>query len=522
MATETGRKLFVGPRFRRIRQQLGLSQTQIAEGLGLSPSYINLIERNQRPVTAQILLRLAENYDLDLRDLATSDEDRFFAELNEIFSDPLFRQIDLPKQELRDLAELCPGVTHALQRVYAAYTEARRGETLVAAQFADRNEGAGHKYEANPIERIRDLIEANRNYFPELETAAEALCDEINANPQDLFVALSNRLRERHSTTVRIMPVDVMRETLRRWDRHRRQVLISELVDDAGRVFQLAIQVGLAETGSVFDSIINRAGPLDETARRLYRITLANYYAAAVMMPYQPFLAAAEQLGYDLQVLARRFNAGFEQICHRLTTLQRPNARGIPFFMLRVDNAGNVSKRFSSGTFPFSKFGGTCPLWNVHSTFDTPDRMLQQVIELPDGSPLLFAGADGAAAGCALAASAATLRHRARLRHSSCGEARLCRRHGPRQSAGHADWRELQIVRARELQPARRAAIDPHIDPRRKYAADVLVRVLKRAGIVKTTRQSFVPSLSGLTRQSSQRTVRRISFFDGWPGQAWP
>ena len=387
MATsESGRKLFVGPRFRRIRQQLGLSQTQIAEGLGLSPSYINLIERNQRPVTAQILLRLAENYYLDLRDLATSDEDRFFAELNEIFSDPLFRQIDLPKQELRDLAELCPGVTHALQRVYAAYTEARRGETLVAAQFADRDEGAGHKYEANPIERVRDLIEANRNYFPELENAAEALRDELNVGSQDLFAALTDRLRERHSTTVRIMPVDVMRETLRRWDRHRRQVLISELIDDSGRTFQLAIQVGLAEGGSLFDSVINRAGPLDETARKLYRITLANYYAAAVMMPYQPFLGAAELLGYDLQVLARRFNAGFEQVCHRLTTLQRPNARGVPFFMLRVDNAGNVSKRFSSGTFPFSKFGGTCPLWNVHSTFDTPDRMLQQVVELPDGS----------------------------------------------------------------------------------------------------------------------------------------
>src|SRR6266852_6325926 len=132
MATDSGKKLFVGPRFRRIRQQLGLSQTQIAEGLGISPSYINLIERNQRPVTAQILLRLAETYDLDLRDLATADEDRFFAE-------PLFRQIDLPKQELRDLAELCPGVTHSLQRLYAAYTEARRGETLVAAQMADRD-----------------------------------------------------------------------------------------------------------------------------------------------------------------------------------------------------------------------------------------------------------------------------------------------------------------------------------------------------------------------------------------------
>src|SRR5258707_10593495 len=119
MPADSAKKLFVGPRFRRIRQQLGLSQTQIAEGLGISPSYINLIERNQRPVTAQILLRLAETYDLDLRDLATADEDRFFAELNQIFSDPLFRQIVLPNQELRDLADLCYGVIHSLQLLYA-------------------------------------------------------------------------------------------------------------------------------------------------------------------------------------------------------------------------------------------------------------------------------------------------------------------------------------------------------------------------------------------------------------------
>ena len=288
MPADTGKKLFVGPRFRRIRQQLGLSQTQIAEGLGISPSYINLIERNQRPVTAQILLRLAEAYDLDLRDLATADEDRFFAELN------------VPAEELS--------------------------------------------------------------------------------------AALAARLREKHSVVTRIMPVDVMRETLRRFDRHRRQLLISELVDSPGRTFQLAFQLGLAECGTHLETIVSRAGALDDATRRLYRITLANYFAACVMMPYPAFLAAAEALSYDVHVLAQRFNAGFEQVCHRLTTLQRPNARGIPFFMLRVDNAGNVSKRFSSGTFPFSKFGGTCPLWNVHSTFDTPDRLLKQVIELPDGT----------------------------------------------------------------------------------------------------------------------------------------
>src|ERR1700733_4325583 len=342
MAGDSGKKLFVGPRFRRIRQQLGLSQTQIAEGLSISPSYINLIERNQRPVTAQILLRLAEGYYLDLGGLATADEDRFFAELNEIFSDPLFRQIalakpDLPKQERRDLAELCPGVTHSLQRLYAAYPEARRGETLVAAQMADRDEGA--RFEANPIERVRDLIEANRNYFPELEQAAENLRDELNASAEDLFATLSTRLREKHSIVTRIMPVDVMRETLRRFDRHRRQLLISELADGPGRTFQLAFQIGLAACSGSFETIVGRAGPLDDPPRRLYRITLANYFAAAVMMPYQAFHAAAESLSYDVHVLAQRFNAGFEQVCHRLTTLQRPNARGVPFFMLRVDNA---------------------------------------------------------------------------------------------------------------------------------------------------------------------------------------
>src|SRR5436305_10324595 len=283
MASDSGKKLFVGPRFRRIRQQLGLSQTQIAEGLGISPSYINLIERNQRPVTAQLLMRLAQTYDLDLRDLASADQDRCFAELNEIFADPLFRQIDLPKQELRDLAELCPGVTHSLQRLYAAYAEARRGESMAAAQFADRNEGA--RYEANPIERVRDLIEANRNYFPELEQAAEVLRDEINVAAPELFSALSARLREKHSIVTRIMPVDVMRETLRRFDRHRRQLLLSELVDGPGRPFQLAFQIGLSECSGSFDAIVNRAGPLDETPRRLYRTTIANYFAAAVMMP---------------------------------------------------------------------------------------------------------------------------------------------------------------------------------------------------------------------------------------------
>src|SRR3977135_2309960 len=170
-------KLFVGPRFRRIRRQIGLTQTQMAKELDISPSYVNLIERNQRPVTAQILLKMAEAYDIDLRDLAAADKDRFFTELNEVFSDPLFRQLELPKQELRDLVELCPDAANAVQRLYRAYVEARRGESMAAARLAGRDQA--ESFEANPGERVRDLIEANRNHFPTLDAAAERLRDEL-------------------------------------------------------------------------------------------------------------------------------------------------------------------------------------------------------------------------------------------------------------------------------------------------------------------------------------------------------
>ncbi len=211
--------------------------------------------------------------------------------------------------------------------------------------------------------------------------------DELNVSAEELFAALSARLREKHSIVTRIMPVDVMRETLRRFDRHRRQLLISELVDGSGPRLpaRAADRPGRMQRCSSMPSSTAQARSTTPP-RRLYRITLANYFAAAVMTPYQPFHSAAVALNYDVHVLAQRFNAGFEQVCHRLTTLQWPNARGVPFFLLRVDNAGNVSKRFSSGTFPFSKFGGTCPLWNVHSTFDTPDRLLSQVIRTADGT----------------------------------------------------------------------------------------------------------------------------------------
>ena len=236
-----------------------------------------------------------------------------------------------------------------------------------------------------------------------------------------------------------------MRETLRRFDRHRRQLLVSELVDALAASSRRPFSSGLPKR-ALYRDVIERAAARGGV-RRLFRISLANYFACAVMMPYGRFQETAEALGLRRRRLGQRFGAGFEQVCHRLTTLQRPTARGVPFFLLRVDNAGNVSKRFSSGTFPFSKYGGTCPLWNVHATFDTPGPPAHPGDRAPRRRPIFLDRQTVRPAGRALCAAAATIRDRPRLRNKHAPV--LCiARADPVEGRGDADRRELPAMRA--------------------------------------------------------------------------
>jgi hypothetical protein len=382
---DTSRKLFVGPRLKRLRRERNLSQARMAEDLGLSPSYLNLIERNQRPITAQVLIRLAHAYSLDPREFATEEDERSVSELEEVFADPLFRQAPVVRLELRDLVESAPSVADAVSRLYRAYVSLRGASELGAPPVSDRDraEDAGLD---SPVDRVRALVHEARNHFPDLDEAAEALASDLALTGHELFFAIAERLRAKHGIRVRIMPVDVMSDSLRRYDHHRRQLLISELVDQPARTFQAAYQLAFTELRETLDALASRLEPTDGPSRRLLRVSLGNYFAGALMMPYGRFHEAAESLGYDIEVLRARFGASFEQAAHRLTTLARPGARGIPFFLIRVDAAGNVSKRFSSGRFPFSRFGGTCPLWNLHATFKAPGQVVTQVIELTDGT----------------------------------------------------------------------------------------------------------------------------------------
>ncbi|RAK59132.1 XRE family transcriptional regulator [Phenylobacterium hankyongense] len=378
----TDRKLFLGARMKRLRRDLGLTQTRMAEDLGVSPSYLNLLERNQRPVTAQVLLRLAETYDLDLKSLSSDPESASATGLAEVFSDQMFRDLAVARHEVAEVADSAPGVSEAIVRLYRAYLDQRRMTDLGAV---GRPEDGAPQPVVMPSDWVRDFIQAQKNYFGDLEEAADALSAELKPEPQDFAGAARARLAARHGIQVRVVPVDVLPESVRRFDHHRRRLFLSEVLTGAGRAFSLAYQLAVLENGELLEALAERAAPPDRPTRNLLKVSLANYLAAAVLMPYAAFHDAAEHTAYDIELIRARFGVSFEQACHRLTTMARPGARGVPFFMVRVDSAGNISKRFAGSAFPFSRFGGACPRWNIHSSFRTPSRIVTQIVETPDG-----------------------------------------------------------------------------------------------------------------------------------------
>jgi predicted transcriptional regulator/transcriptional regulator with XRE-family HTH domain len=379
----TDRKLFLGARMKRLRRDLGLTQTRMAEDLGVSPSYLNLLERNQRPVTAQVLLRLAEAYDLDLKTLSSDPEQVGSSGLAEVFSDQLFRDIGVARHELAEVADSAPSVAEAIVRLYGAYLDQRR---LTDLGVVGRPEEGVTFAAVAPSDWVRGLIQAQKNHFAELEDAADDLVGQMSAEPQDFAIAARDRLQARHGIQVRVVPVEVLPESVRRFDHHRKRLFLSEVLTGAGRSFALAYQLSLLEHGTLLGALADRARPPDRPTRNLLKVSLANYLAAAVLMPYVGFHEAAERTGYDIELVRARFGVSFEQACHRLTTLTRPGTRGVPFFMVRTDSAGNISKRFAGAAFPFSRFGGACPRWNIHSSFRTPGRIVTQIVETPDGA----------------------------------------------------------------------------------------------------------------------------------------
>lgn len=371
------RKLYLGPKLRLLRRELGLNQSQMAEELGVSPSYLNHLERNQRPLSAQMLLRFAQTYDLDIREFVSGTLPDAASGLMEIFADALVRDIGVPRDEINEIAENYPGATEAITRLYRAITDLRRLPDAI-------NQSGGHSRTATALDWLRDFVHDNSNHFPALDDAAETIASDLPEEPAELVVALRQRLERDHAISTRIMGDKAMAGGRRFYDFHRRRLMISERLPASGRLFAVGFQLSMMEMDGPIAEIIERAAPDNET-RSLLRTMLTNYATAALLMPYGRFLSAAEESRYDMDLLQRRFGISYEQAAHRLTTLARSGERGVPFFLLKVDIAGTISKRFAGEGIPLAQFGGGCPRWNAWRAFHMPEGKAAEVVEMPDG-----------------------------------------------------------------------------------------------------------------------------------------
>jgi hypothetical protein len=360
--------LLAGPALRRLRKREGLTQANMASLLGISPSYLNLIERNQRPLSARVLVQVIERFDFDPRSLREDDAIGGLDGMARRMADKRFADLGIDREELQEFLAAAPQVAAAFARLYDS---GGGGERVVTEDAAAA---------------VRRAIERWQNHFADLDHAAEDLADELRLSRGEISAALSERLREKHQLQVRILPAEVMPGQVHRLDLHARQLQLSEMLPGAARRFQIARQVGMLEMREGIEMIVAGANLASPEARDLLREHIADYLAGALLLPYRRFLRACEATGYDLAVLQRRFAVSFDQVAERLTTLGRVGERGLPFFMAVIDRAGRMT-RFTAGgsgaVYPLE--GARWPAWVPYAAFERPGTVLTQAATFGDG-----------------------------------------------------------------------------------------------------------------------------------------
>ena len=371
MATQ---KLYAGAKLRETRLKLGHTQKEFAAKLNVSLPYLNQMENNNRPVSTGVVLALAQEFGFDVTELSTGDSERLVSDMKEAIADPIFADTTAPLADLRLTASNAPALARAFLLLHRAYRQTH--ERLASLEEAlGRADSSG---QTSPWHEVRDFFHYCDNYIDAVDRAAELFS--ARAGGLGIRAFTVNEL-ERSGVTTIFKQSDVLRS----FDPATRRLTLSAQAAPETQTFQLLLQLALIKQDALIEATLDLARFQSEEARAIAKIGLANYFAGAAMMPYTPFLEMAQQVRHDLELLAHHFGASIEQVAHRLSTLQRPGAKGIPFFFVRVDQAGTITKRHSATRLQFARFGGACPLWNVHQAFETPGRFLRQLAETPDG-----------------------------------------------------------------------------------------------------------------------------------------
>jgi XRE family transcriptional regulator, fatty acid utilization regulator len=382
-------KLFMGPKVRALRERQNLTLEACALQLGLSTSYLSQIETNQRPVTARVLIALSRIFNVSPGEFDSDEETRLIADLREASADVA---LGTPTPTLTEL-KLAAATTPTLARQYLALHRAYRAldERILRYDETVRIRTEDAPDSLVPYQEVRDFFHYRDNYVDEVDVAAEALAADIGIEGDgDAVLKFEAALHDRFG--IEVVRVVAPAGLIRHYDPASKILTLDRDLPEPTRAFQLATQLVDLMLADTCNDVLAHGGFESSTARDIARIAMLNYAAGALMMPYRRFAASAMELRHDIEQLQHRYNASFEQVSHRLSTLQRPGARGVPFYFVRVDQAGNITKRHSSTRFQFARFGGACPLWNVHEAFGHPGRILVQVAEMPDGVRYLCVG----------------------------------------------------------------------------------------------------------------------------------
>ncbi len=368
-------KLYAGAKLRELRGRLSLTQRAFSDKLGVSLPYLNQMENNHRPVSATVVLALAQEFGLDVTELNAGEGERLVSDMREALADPVFAKTAPPLADLRLAASNAPALARAFLDLHRAYRQSH--ERLASLDEALGREDTALR--ASPWEEVRDFFHYCDNYVDAVDRAAEHFILSAGAGKDALIIA-TEALNKR-GINIQFSNIG----PLRQFDPSTRTLALSARAASPTQRFQLLYQVALQTQNELIEATLDLAQFQTPEARDIAKIGMANYFAGAALLPYRAFLEAAQATRHDLERLADQFGASIEQVAHRLSTLQRPGAKGVPFFFVRVDQAGTITKRHSATRLQFARFGGACPLWNVHRALETPGHFLRQLAETPDG-----------------------------------------------------------------------------------------------------------------------------------------
>ena len=375
--------LKIGPKIKSFRRQLGLQANKLAEQLGISASYLNLIESGKRKIDGDLLLKVCEELKIELSDLTNKSDLNLVNDISELLDDQLFEDLDIVGPEVKDLVNTNPKIAKALIKLGDNFKQ--KDHEIINKVENLSGKIIDSRKTAFPGEVISDFLQEKKNYFPKLEEFANNVFEKVQKNNRTRYIALCEFLKTEYSITVKDVIPDEGKPFSKIFDKNKKELLLSDYNSLETKKLHAAAQI--AQEGAMKDinEYLSEFKFPTEESKRLTQIALLNYCGAAILMPYKLFHTECKKLKYDLELLQNTFATSFEQVAHRVTSLQDPKLPGIPFHFLRVDVAGNISKRFSLSGIEIPRYGGACPRWNVYSAFSRPGVIQAAVSKMTNG-----------------------------------------------------------------------------------------------------------------------------------------